>query len=229
MRLILWDLDGTLLRAGPVAREIFDAAVAERAGLDPRGHAVSMSGKTDPQIAAEILAALGVDGERAEALVPEILDGLAAKLHAGRDRIAREGWVMPGARELLAALDACEEVHQSVLTGNVAPNARVKTAALGLEGWFDWRVAASGSDDGDRRALVRVARRRAADAVGAPEVVWVVGDTPNDLACARADDARCVLVGTGHFACAELAGLGAEAVVDDLTDADGLVELLARG
>lgn len=228
MRLILWDVDGTLLRAGPVAAEIFDAAVAAATGLDPTGHGVSMSGKTDPQIAAEILACHGVNGDAAQRHIPAILDELASRLAARRHRVAGEGRVMPGVTALLAALATHNDVTQSLLSGNVAANARVKTAALGLAGWFDWHLGAFGSDHPDRRELVGVARRRAASALGAePEVVWVIGDTPNDLTCARAGGARCLLVATGRFARERLEGLGADVVVDDLADTPSLARLLA--
>lgn len=228
MRLVLWDIDGTLLRAGPVAAEIFDAAVTAVTGLNASGHGVSMSGKTDPRIAAEILATLGVDEQTACARVPAILDQLVTGLAAQRDRVQRDGWVMPGVSELLAELATRPGVCQSVLTGNVAGNARTKIAGLGLDGWFDWRLGAFGSDHSDRGELVRLARQRAVAALGAdPDPVWVVGDTPNDLACARAGGARCVLVATGRFHRGQLEGLGAEAVVDDLTDTRGMAELLA--
>jgi phosphoglycolate phosphatase-like HAD superfamily hydrolase len=227
MHLILWDLDGTLLRAGPVAAEIFDGAVAAVSGLDPSGHGVSMSGKTDPQIAAEILARQGVDEASARRLVPAILDELAGRLAASRDRVATEGRLLPGVASLLASLESCRGVAQSVLTGNIATNARLKTAMLGVAGRLDWRLGAFGSDHADRRELVGVARRRAAGVLGAePEVVWVVGDTPHDLACARAGGARCLLVATGRFERERLEGLGADAVVDDLTATDALTRLL---
>lgn len=229
MRLVLWDIDGTLLRAGPVAAEIFAGAVTAVTGVDATGHGVSMSGKTDPQIAAEILATLGIDGAEARARTPAILDQLVAGLSAQRDRVRHEGWVMPGVPELLAELDARPGVCQSVLTGNVAANARAKTAELGLDRWFDWRVGAFGSDHADRRELVRLARTRAGATLGTePDPVWVVGDTPNDLACAHAGGARCALVATGRFDRHELEGLGADAVVDDLADTAAMADLLTR-
>lgn len=228
MRLVLWDIDGTLLRAGPVAAEIFAAAVTAVTGIDATGHGVSMSGKTDPQIAAEILATLGIDGAGARARIPAVLDQLVTGLSAQRDRVWREGWVLPGVPDLLAELHARPGVCQSVLTGNVAANARAKTAGLGLDRWFDWRFGAFGSDHADRRELVRLARTRAAATLGAePNPVWVVGDTPNDLACAHAGGARCALVATGRFDRHELEGLGADAVVDDLADTAAMADLLA--
>ncbi|MBW3575836.1 MAG: HAD hydrolase-like protein, partial [Actinobacteria bacterium] len=110
-----------------------------------------------------------------------------------------------------------------------AVNAATKLAALGLDRWLDLESGAYGSDDPDRPALVPVALRRAAERRGwtlSPEDVWVVGDTPRDLECARAGGARCALVATGHTTQDDLYGLGADAVFDDLSDVEAVVKLL---
>ncbi len=220
VRLILWDIDGTLIRAGRVAREVVERAVAAEAGAPLGEHGVRMSGKTDPQIVTELLASLG-QAHRANALLPAVLERLAAELAQSEQRVREEGRVLPGVTEALARLHRAPGVSQAVLTGNIAPNARRKLAALGLEGWFDWRQGAFGSDHRDRTELVAVARSRAVAALGRePSPVWVVGDTPNDLACARAGSARCLLVATGRFDVEALSGLGADAVLADLSDAE---------
>lgn len=228
-RLVLWDVDGTLVRAGRVASDIFATAVEHAVGRHPGAHGVSMSGKTDPQIALEILAGMGLDATDGEHHLPVVVDRLEQELAAAVEVIQARGRVLPGVPEVLSALDEDREVAQSVLTGNTALNAATKLAALGLDGWLDLEVGAYGSDDRDRRALVPVALQRAAELRGwrlAAEDVWVVGDTANDLACARSGGARCLLVGTGHAPVEELAGLGADAVLDDLSDVDAVVKLL---
>jgi phosphoglycolate phosphatase len=222
-RLVLWDIDGTLVRAGPVASEAFATAVEHAVGRHPGEHDVRMGGKTDPQIALEILASMGI--ETGEHHLPIVLERLEAELAGAVDLMREAGTVLPGVRELLARLHAEPAVVQSVLTGNTAANAATKLAAFGLDRWLDLEVGAFGSDHADRRQLVPVARRRAAERHGEPDEVWVVGDTPHDLACARAGGARCLLVRTGarpH----ELDELEADAVVDDLADVDKVVELL---
>ena len=228
-RLVLWDVDGTLLRSSGVAQHDFDIDAEHVLGRPAGDHEVQMSGKTDPLIALEILAFAGLDEEEARRRLPEVLARLEAELAAAVELVREQGRVLPGVEDILARLHAEPSVVQSVLTGNTAANAALKLGAFDLDRWLDLDVGAFGSDDHDRDALVPVAlervRRRHGDALGA-DSVWVVGDTPRDLACAQAGGARCLLVGTGRFPVHELEGLGADAVVPDLSDADGVVKLL---
>ncbi len=229
-RLVLWDIDGTLVRAGNVAKDVFALAVEHAVGSHPGEHGVVMGGKTDPQIALEILAGMGLDAGADERHLPLVVSRLEAELSAAVHLIRERGYVLPGVPEILTALDAEPDVVQSVLTGNTAVNAATKLAAFGLDHWLDVEIGAFGSDDRERRALVPVALRRAAERRGwslGPDDVWVVGDTPNDFACARAGGARCALVATGHTPIEELEGLGPDAVLEDLSDTDALVKLLA--
>ena len=228
-RLVLWDIDGTLVRAGQVAADIFARAVEHAVGRHPGEHGVSMGGKTDPQIALEILAGMGIDAGQGDGHLPLVIGRLEAELAGAVDLMRERGRVLPGVPQLLAALHADGHVIQSVLTGNTAANAATKMAAFGLDRWLDLEIGAYGSDSRDRLKLVPVAVRRAAELRGwsvAPPHVWVVGDTPHDLACARAAGARCLLVGTGFTPIDGLRGLGAEAVLDDLSDVKAVVDLL---
>jgi phosphoglycolate phosphatase len=228
-RFILWDVDGTLVSAGPVAREAFDLAVrAVLGGLTGR-HDVQMSGKTDPQIAREIMAELAVPEAEAERRLPEVLAALEEELERAETLIHRAGKAHPGVPDVLEALASRPGVVQSVVSGNLAANARLKLAAFGLDRWLDLEVGAYGSDHADRNELVPLAlrrverlRRRRFD----PSQVWVVGDTPLDLGCAQAAGARCLLVGTGRFGFVELAPLEADAVLPDLGDMDEVLAIL---
>ena len=234
MTLLLWDVDGTLIRAGGLGREPFQAAVASVLGLDvdPGLHEqVQMSGKTDPQIARELLVLASVSEEDVERHLPEVLRLVEEHLGALEAEIARRGHVLPGVRDVLARVAALgpDVVVSSLLTGNLAGNALVKLRAFGLDRWVDLRVGAYGSDHHDREELVPIARAKAAEAYGRSfdvEETWVVGDTPRDHACAVAGGARCVLVATGRFARDELEACGADAVLDDLSDVGGVLELL---
>src|SRR6266542_880346 len=212
-RLILWDVDGTLLSAGPIGREAFYAAAGEVLGRDlgdlvaveAAGLAVQMSGKTDPLIALEILERAGLPEREARRLLPDVLAALE-RLHAEPD------------------------VVQTVLTGNLAVNARAKVEAFGLERFLDLDVGAYGSDEAHRDRLVPVARVRVRERYGHapdPAATWVVGDTALDLACARAGGARCLLVATGRIELRELEPLDADGVVADLSDAESVAALLA--
>lgn len=221
-RFVLWDIDGTLVRAGTVAADVFSLAVEHAVGRHPGDHGVRMGGKTDPQIALEILASMGI--ETGEDHLPLVLGRLEAELAGAVDLMRSAGVVLPGVREVLARLHDEPDVTQTVLTGNTAANAATKLAAFELDRWLDLSIGAYGSDDADRRALVPIALERAGGRFR-PEETWVVGDTVHDLACARAGGARCALVRTGarpH----ELDSVEANAVFDDLSDVESVVKVL---
>ena len=227
-RLILWDVDGTLVRAGDIGAAVFDRAIEDVFGAAPPER-VRMSGKTDPQIVREYMDLMGVaeSDTLIEAVLRQVEAGLAAAAATGE--LARTGHACDGVADVLAALAGDDRVLSSLLTGNVFPNALVKVGAFGLDRWLDLDVGAYGSDDHDRNRLVPVALRRLEAERGvtlAPADVWIVGDTPRDLACARAVGARCLLVATGRYSRSELAGLGADEVMGDLADTDAVVKLL---
>lgn len=228
-RLVLWDVDGTLVRAGRVAPDALMRAVDEVLGLDAKAHGVRMSGKTDPQIALEVLAAIEVAEADAQTHLPAVMDVYERELLATEARLREEGEVFPGVVELLQALADDPDVVQSTLTGNTAANAAVKLAAFDLDGYLDLAVGAYGSDDADRRRLVPVAIDKVARVRGRrfePQEVWVVGDTPRDAECALVAGAHCLLVATGRFGVEELEELGADAVLEDLSDVRGVLDLL---
>src|SRR4051794_2832698 len=188
-----------------------------------------MSGKTDPQIALEILAAAGVEEPIARGHLPVVLERLEAELAAGAEALRTGGRVLPGVPAVLERLATTPGVLQSVLTGNTQVNALAKLVAFDLDRWIDIEVGAFGSDHADRRQLVPIALERAARLRArtfAPNDVWIIGDTPHDLACAQAAGARCLLVATGRTEHEEIEGIGAAAVVDDLSSVDDVVGLL---
>ena len=231
-RLVLWDIDGTLLRGGGVARDIFDVAVSAVIGRHPGDHRIRMGGKTDPQIALEILAYAALEDAEATEHLPAVLAELERGLEAAADELREHGHVLPGVPEVLRALDADPDVRCTVLTGNTEANAAVKLAAFEFTRWIDLEIGAFGSDDRDRTALVPIALERARRLRGLqidPEDAWVVGDTPRDLACARAGGVRCALVATGHAPLDELRATDADAVLEDLSDVDAVVKLLTAG
>jgi phosphoglycolate phosphatase len=228
-RLVLWDIDGTLVRGGGVARDVFDEAVTAVLGRHPGDHRIPMGGKTDPQIALEILAHAALADAEANEHLPAVLAELERGLAAAAGDLRRHGVVLPGVREVLRALDADPSVRSTVLTGNTAANAAVKLAAFELTLWIDLEIGAFGSDDADRTALVPVAldrARRLRALTVEPEHVWVVGDTPRDLACARVAGVRCALVATGHSSLEELRATDADVVLEDLADVVAVVKLL---
>jgi phosphoglycolate phosphatase-like HAD superfamily hydrolase len=227
-RLVLWDIDGTLVDSGGVGADMFDVALERVLGRRPPAR-IRMSGKTDPQIVTEYFDLLDVaQGDRSGHLA-SVLQHLADALAVEEEAIALKGRALPGVSEVLEELSRHEEVLQSVLTGNLAPNALVKLRAFGLDRFVDLEIGAFGSDHADRRLLVPVALRRAAELRGRvlkPSEVWVVGDTPNDAACARAGGARCLLVATGRYGLDELAAERPDVALGDLTDMAAVTTLL---
>lgn len=227
-RLLLWEVDGTLVRAGDIGAAVFDVALEAALGRRPTGR-VRMSGKTDPQIVREYLVEMGVPEtpELVQAVLTSIERHLAAAAAAGE--LAASGSACPGTGAVFERLAADPRVVSTLLTGNIAPNALVKVAAFGLDGWLDLAIGAYGSDEADRNRLVPVALGRLATERGvtlAPADAWVIGDTPRDLECARAGGARCLLVATGRYSAHQLDQLGADAVLEDLADTEAVVKVL---
>jgi phosphoglycolate phosphatase len=227
-RLLLWDVDGTLVRAGDLGAAVFDVALEAVLGRRPPDR-VRMSGKTDPQIVREYLVNMTVP--ETDGLVEQILRSVEVHLAAAAadGELFAGGAACPGTAAVLARLAEDGRVVSAMLTGNIAPNALIKVAAFGLDQWLDPALGAYGSDEADRNLLVPVALRRLASVRGvelAPEDAWVIGDTPRDLECARVAGARCLLVATGRYRLAELAALGPDAVLEDLADTEAVVELL---
>ena len=221
-RLVLWDIDGTLVQAGEVGRDIFTEAFQAVLGRAPdqvTAKALVMAGRTDPEIALEFLAAheIAEGASHLPAFSEALVTALAAKAAVIRER----GRALPGAREALVALGRTEGVVQSLLTGNLEPNALLKLASFELDGQLDFEVGGFGSDHHHRPSLVEVARTKAEAKYGtafAGPATVLVGDTPLDVAAGRAGGARVVAVATGPFRADELRATEADAVLEDLCD-----------
>jgi phosphoglycolate phosphatase len=226
-RLLLWDIDGTLIRSRGVGRKVMEEAAREVADLADVPDVV-MSGKTDPQILREIFIAASLAEERIDELLPGAMAAVERAMADAEEELRANGHVLPGVPELLGRLHDTRGVRQTLLTGNLAANAAVKVAAFDLTGYFDAEIGAFGTDHADRLELVPIALERAERFRGEiyrPDEVWVIGDTANDLACARAGGVRCLLVGTGFQQ--GLESLGADAHLDDLGNVDSAYEILA--
>jgi phosphoglycolate phosphatase-like HAD superfamily hydrolase len=231
-RLILWDVDGTLLWTGPATRAAFDRAIGTVLGRTIGEHGVSLGGKTDPQIALEILAAQAVGEDEARGHLPHVLQELERQLAAVVDAFREQGTVLPGVRELLARWSGRADVVQTVLTGNTEANGRLKVGTFGLADHLDLEVGAYGSDSADRRDLVPIAMQKLERLRGIQadrRDTWVIGDTPLDLACARAGGVRCLLVATGRVPFDELSRAGADAALPDLSDVERVQEIVLDG
>ncbi len=228
-RLVLWDVDGTLIDSAGLGAAAFDRAIEQVLGAAPPSRLL-LSGKTDLQIVREYLELMGVDDP--DGRLPVVVEALEAVLAAEAAVLATNGQALPGVPELLGRLASEDTVHQTLLTGNTAANAMVKVTAFDLQRWLDLETGAYGSDHADRRELVPIAVERVRRLRGLdvdPSGTWVVGDTANDLACARAGGARCLLVATGRTGLDELERLEPDAVLPDLSDTDTVARILVDG
>jgi phosphoglycolate phosphatase-like HAD superfamily hydrolase len=212
--LLLFDIDGTLmLRASDDHRDAVHAALRRVWHVRrPEAARVEAAGRTDPQIARAILLQSGVAAERIDERMPDFKRA-AAEEYAVRCRPDLRAFVAPGVPELLGELAERPGVRLSLVTGNLEPIARVKLARAGLGDFFEHGQGGFGSDSEDRTELPELARVRAGRP-GHPhprEETVVIGDTPLDVACARADGVRCFAVTTGPFTADALGG--ADAVV----------------
>lgn len=185
---------------------------------------VPFAGRTDPEIALDLLRVAGIDG--GEQLLAEFERALAAAMAQRSELVRERGRALPGVREALERLRGEPGVTQSLLTGNIEPNAHVKLGAFGLDVLVDMEIGAYGSDHHVRGELVGVARRKALDLRGvafeAREIV-LVGDTPLDVAAAIEGGARAVGVATGPYSEEDLLHSGADAVLPDLVDLDSVL------
>jgi phosphoglycolate phosphatase len=213
--LLLFDIDGTLLQGASIEHSLALREAAARVhGLEAlHGEKVEAAGRTDAAIVHDMLVATGVDGADADASWPAVQEA-AAEAYRERCPADLSDRVAPGVEELLTALAARPaEFRLSLVTGNLEPLARLKLDRAGLGRWFEPGQGAFGSDHRSRAELPAIARRRASDPPWPRERTVVIGDTPRDIACARADGVRVAAVATGPFAVEALAD--ADAVVDD--------------
>jgi phosphoglycolate phosphatase len=226
MYLILFDIDGTLVLTGRAGWRAMNRACADEVGHDHALEGVEFAGRTDWSILRDIMRKhdKGMDRPLLDRLNRRYVAHLAEEIQLPGKGVKD---VMPGIRELLDALQRREDVALGLLTGNFIDGARIKLEYFDLWKYFPW--GAFGGDSADRNDLVPVALQRAR-AAGVAEVepsrVIVVGDTPNDVECARVVGATPVAVATGSYTVDQLRATGAEIVFSDLSDTAAFLKLL---
>lgn len=216
LTIALFDIDGTLLRAGGAGRRSVELALAEvleGAGQNVSLESVEFAGRTDPWIVRTALIEHGIVAD--EALVAEVLQRYAAHLPRQLE-LASAFEVLPGARSLLSELRERDDVLLGLGTGNTEPAAYAKLAHGGLDSFFSF--GGFGSDHTDRAEVLRVGLQRGIERCGAERDVHVVviGDTPHDVAAAHAIGASCIAVSTGGYDGSALQAAGPSIVVSDL-------------
>jgi len=220
MRLVLFDIDGTILTARGAGRRALAAALTAVYGTSGDIERYDLRGRTDPRIVFDLMEGAGLTRPAVRERLDECFEahahGLAAEVGDGSGVLT-----LPGIAELVRRLDGVPEALLGLLTGNIEAGARIKLEPTGLRPYF--RLGAYGSDHLDRRQLPSLAARRAQALTGKsfePEKVVVIGDTPHDIECARHFGAVAVAVATGQYAREALEAEHPDLLFDNFSDVD---------
>jgi phosphoglycolate phosphatase-like HAD superfamily hydrolase len=222
--LLLWDIDGTLVCTDRAGERALLEVLRETYRRDFGGKLpVQLAGRTDTSIFLDLMAHLQEDagpaaakrfGEAYLALLPKMLRAGNAKLH-------------PGIQAALEAVREHPDMHQALLTGNLREGARLKLSHLGIWNYFEFGAFAD--DSSNRNELGPFALARAKEKLGIdfpPERVWIIGDTPHDIACGQAIGAKTLAVATGSFTVAELAKHRPTQVFENLADTRAFLKII---
>ena len=220
MRLILFDIDGTLLRDGIASKIAFARALRETYNTTGPIQEFKFAGMTDPECVSSIMRLAGVEDsviyQRRDECLRRYVELLSSEMREHND-----GHLFPGVRELLERLNKLDRVLVGLLTGNVLRGAELKLKRWNLEPYF--RFGAFGDDHEDRAVLAQIALEKAKSLSGRAFTgaeTTVIGDTPKDIACARAIGARAVAVATGSVGRAELEAAGPDVLLDSFENHD---------
>jgi phosphoglycolate phosphatase-like HAD superfamily hydrolase len=215
VRVILWDIDGTLVDTGSAGERALLAAMQALYQIETSLHDVDYRGRTDRQIARNLLAkhALPVTDENEAVFVNTYLRFLEEELPQ------RKGSLYPGVQTALDHIDQSEHLHNALLTGNMQRGAQLKLGHYGI--WNYFKFGAFANDSRHRPELSAVAFQRTSQHLGFPidpAQIWVVGDTPHDIDCGKAINARTLAVATGAFSVEELATHQPDVTMANLAD-----------
>src|SRR5436305_5976069 len=226
MKLILFDIDGTLLSCGPQVRPLFASALEEVFGTAGDVDAYDFAGMTDSRIVIDLLTGAGVAEDDVRAGLPRMRDLYLERLERSLERHGMQ--LLPAVEDLLGRLAARDDVVLALLTGNWERGARTKLSRFDLNRFF--RFGAFGCDGIDRSDLPPVALERAERIAGRrflPVETLIVGDSVHDVSCARAHGIPVLAVATGRTRPEALRAAGADWPVPDLRDAGRAVGWLA--
>lgn len=229
MRLVLFDIDGTLLNSAGMGRASMQRALGMIFG-SPGNPSYRYDGKTDKQIVRDVMRMEGHSDEHIDARMNELielyLEGLRAGAKSGKFNVRP----LDGVLEILDALEARDDVVLGLLTGNVEAGARIKLQAAGIDP-NRFRVNAFGSDHEHRPELPAIARRRAGEHLGlelAGERLVVIGDTPADIECGRSLGAKAIGVASGHYTVEQLREHSPYAVFPSLANTAAVLDAVVN-
>src|SRR5215470_560262 len=231
MRILLWDIDGTLIRSAKLGgyKEYTIPVLEEIFGTAGRLADMQVSGMTDLQIVFEALSDAGVSQEEILARAELLVSRLTEEARRVTSNGVKFFELLPGVRETLQALADHPRYESALVTGNIKPMAQLKMELVGLDHFFTL-PGAFGEESHNRRDLPARAAERIRSYLQldlAPEQFIVIGDTPNDIDCARHFGARAVAVGTGRFYSREdIMACEPDVLLPDLTDTQLVLETL---
>jgi phosphoglycolate phosphatase len=226
-RVVLFDIDGTILLSYGAGRSAMEASLREHFGTaGPSSY--RYDGKTDKLIVRETMRLRGFTDADIDARMDAVLTRYLENLFAALAATDRKAYALPGVYALIDEVDRADDLVLGLLTGNVVEGARAKLDAVRLD--FDrFVVGAFGSDHEDRPQLPPIARARASALLGYDvpgERLIIVGDTPADVHCGRGVGARAIAVATGGFTVDELAAHEPAATFPDLSDTARVLEAI---
>jgi phosphoglycolate phosphatase len=222
-RLLLFDIDGTLIHSGGAGVHALKSAFTERFDIIDDLHDIEIAGMTDSGIVVSILNKhkIPATNENVSAFLDSYVHFLSLELPR------RVGNLLPGVLELLEKLKSRPHLVLALLTGNVSRGAQLKLEHYGV--WHFFEFGAFADDHHDRNRLGTVARARAKEKhrrrFSASEID-VIGDTPRDIACGKAFGARTIAVATGTWSRNQLAKYRPDFLIDDLSDVEGIIDTL---
>lgn len=213
--LLLWDIDGTLTLSGGAGMRALQSALKREFGVDRPLDDIDYAGRTDRYIIRQIFVKIALPDN--EANVQRFLEGYLTELPGALRNPGTR--ILPGVSAVLASLAARRDYTQALLTGNVERGARIKLGHHGISHFFGFGAFADDSEL--RNELGPVALRRARERLGvefAPDRIFVIGDTPHDIACGKVIGAQTIAVATGQYSAEELRAHHPAAVFADLSD-----------
>ncbi len=222
-KLVLWDIDGTLIRTDRAGIAALVRAFAQLHGGSPPMDSIEVAGRTDRWIIGSMLRAQGVDASTEN--IHAVLEGYLLLLQGEID--TRPGMVLPGIMHLLETLHARADVAQGLLTGNVERGARIKLGHFKVSHYFEF--GAFGDDSALRNDLGPHALRRARERHAvefAPDCTFVIGDTPHDIECGKVIGARTIAVATGRYPLTQLQQHTPTAAFEDFSDTAALLRVI---
>lgn len=227
MKIVLFDIDGTILLSDGAGRRSMETALQATFGrVGPAGY--RYGGKTDKLIVRETMRLEGFTDAEIDARMPVVMERYLAGLRGLLASDHHQARALPGVLDLLLEIEADERLVLGLLTGNIVEGADAKLRAVKVDP-ARFRVGAFGSDHEDRPMLPPIARERASTLLGTPvrgDQLVIIGDTPADMTCGKAVGARAIGVATGGFTEVELLEHAPRAVFDDLSDTSRVMQAI---